>query len=300
MNNYLTKCNFPTLLNLCSIILSVLIFSTSCSKFVNLGDSSESYYEDDFPEDLTESGDKGKEEDSGESEYPGDYGNSGDSGDYGNSGDGYYDDEAEEASDEDHAVPDVDKEPEWPYENPFPDDFNNDKCDCGNNPNYNPVCCINDKGVISVFNACFANCYFLFSDGKICSSYDSGICDSIPEHQIDNDDDFQEDSDDFYDEDRVDTDYLTDLDETFEDGDDSEFNDSDSDLFFENEYVVDDEYFDDETINDDDDVLKPDNECGCYPDDTDFLCCYKNGTVLISRCLADCHCNGAYLPCFVD
>ncbi len=265
------------------VVLSVMFLS--CDRFINLGDSQEAAYEDGLPEDLLEDEKSGY--DTGGSESPengyGDTGNTGDSFDTGNTGDTggiYYDEDssAEFSDDDEHSHDDFDNVPEWPKESPFPDDFTNDMCDCGTSPAYNPVCCANEKGEISVFNTCFANCYFRFSEGKICSDHKTGICDSIPtyEEEFDDTDDEFEIPDEFeeYDEDPA----INDADDHINDGD---------------------IYFDaDQEETDEDDYYLPDNECGCYPSDTELLCCYKNSTVLISYCLANCHCNGAYLPCF--
>jgi hypothetical protein len=257
------------------LLLPILIILTSCDKFINLGDASNSKdYDDGLPEDLSGSEDSDRWDEGG-SDFE-------DSGNTGNSGNGEYADEDDSAindNDDDDEYSDIDKEtpPKLLEEYPFPEDFTNDQCECGTNPGYNPVCC---KG-ISVFNACFANCYFLYSEGTICSSYSQGICDSIP--QPGTDEDSGDDTDEYHDDP---------TDETVDT--DAEELDSDTDLENPDDEPVEDN---DEELTSDEDYI-PDNECGCYPSDTEFLCCYKNSTVIVSSCLADCHCNGAYTPCF--
>ena len=61
----------------------------------------------------------------------------------------------------------------FPEENPFPEGFSNEECDCGETPDYQPICC---DGVTLVFNACYANCYAVKSAGRICLSYENGLC----------------------------------------------------------------------------------------------------------------------------
>ena len=253
---------------LTGFLILVMIISTSCDKFINLGDDSYSKdHEDGLPEDLTGSEDSDRWDEGGV-DFPGDSGDSGNSGD---SGEESYSDEDNWMGNDDDDLSDIDTEtpPKLLEEYPFPEDFTNDNCECGVNPGYNPVCC---KG-ISVFNACFANCYFLYSEGKICSSYSQGVCDSIPRPETDESPDDEEHNDQG---------------DTPDEPDDTDVENPDND-----EPVEDN----DEDLTSDEDNI-PDNECGCYPSDTEFLCCYKNSTVIISSCMADCHCNGAYTPCF--
>ncbi|HPV20055.1 MAG TPA: hypothetical protein PK102_00300, partial [bacterium] len=151
---------------------------------------------------------------------------------------------------------------------PFDESFTNETCSCGTNPEYDPVCC---NGSISVFNACFANCYGIHSSGRICSSYKPGVCGSVI--QPVSDDDIV--TDEIIDEDIMDpAESVPDEDIAVIDSDSEDF--SDDDIFEET----------------------PDNECGCFPSDTSFNCCYVNGTVLISSCMAECHCEGGYSNCF--
>jgi hypothetical protein len=241
----------------------------SCSTFINLGDSEKSGTngEDYLPEELSDEenkesnydeGDTGNTGNTGEMSDTGNTGNSGDSGNTGNSGDSGNSGNTgtDEVSDEDTSSLNG-------Y--PFDENFTNENCSCGTDPEYAPVCC---NGNISVFNACFANCYGIHSSGKICSSYVSGVCGSIDQPVSDDD----PVSDEIIDEDVVE-------------------NLSDDDMTTDDSNIID---------SNDDDILEitPDNECGCYPTDTSFNCCYVNGTVLISSCMAECHCKGGYSNCF--
>jgi len=249
----------------------MLFVLPSCSTFINLGDSEKSGTngEDYLPEELSDeeqkesdagnsgdtgnSGNTGEMSDTGNSGDTGNTGNSGDSGDSGNTG------TDDEVSDEDSSSLNG-------Y--PFDESFTNETCSCGTNPEYDPVCC---NGSISVFNACFANCYGIHSSARICSSYEPGVCGSVI--QPVSDDDIV--TDEIIDEDIMDpAESVPDEDIAVIDSDSEDF--SDDDIFEET----------------------PDNECGCFPSDTSFNCCYVNGTVLISSCMAECHCEGGYSNCF--
>ncbi|MBP5405959.1 hypothetical protein J6Z19_02260 [bacterium] len=77
----------------------------------------------------------------------------------------------------------------------FPEDFSNEECDCGDEPGYHPICC---DGKTLVFNACFANCYAVNSNGRICAFYEIGLCsDETDDSETDDseDDGEQPDSD---------------------------------------------------------------------------------------------------------
>lgn len=236
---------------------------SSCDTFVNLGDSEKGSVggEDYLPEELSDdekkesdygnSSDAGNTGNTGNTEGMSDTGNSGNTGDSGNTGNSGNTDTTE-ISDEDASSLNG-------Y--PFADDFTNDMCSCGSTPEYAPVCC---TGNISVYNACFANCYAINSSGAICASYSFGICGSVKQPDSDNE--------------------LTD------DSDIIDPTDSDEDIV---------NSIDDDSVSDDDiPEYVIDNECGCYPENTSFNCCYVNGTVLISTCLAECHCKGGYSNCF--
>ena len=80
-------------------------------------------------------------------------------------------------------------------DSPFPEDFSNAECDCGDEPDYHPICC---DGETLVFNACFANCYAVNSNGRICNFYETGLCfDETDDSETEDseDDDEQPDSD---------------------------------------------------------------------------------------------------------
>ncbi|HQI05223.1 MAG TPA: hypothetical protein PL195_08170, partial [bacterium] len=216
----------------------MLFVLPSCSTFINLGDSEKSGTngEDYLPEELSDeeqkesdagnsgdtgnSGNTGEMSDTGNSGDTGNTGNSGDSGDSGNTG------TDDEVSDEDSSSLNG-------Y--PFDESFTNETCSCGTNPEYDPVCC---NGSISVFNACFANCYGIHSSGRICSSYKPGVCGSVI--QPVSDDDIV--TDEIIDEDIMyPAESVPDEDIAVIDSDSEDF--SDDDIFEET----------------------PDNECGCFP-----------------------------------
>lgn len=263
------------------LITFISCFLFSCSTFVNLGDNETgSKNGDSLPEELSDSenyeSESGNEGDTGNT---GDAGNSGDTGDTGNTGDtGEMNDMADESvSDEDsYAVSDEDNSDAGTY--PFDENFSTEDCGCGENPVYTPLCC---DETISVFNKCFANCYNIHSDGLICVETADGVCDKIeqPDEEMTDNEISDNDTAVWTDEDDSDQ-----PDET-----DNEFDDldlSDADLP-DNEFGDDSDFT--ETI---------DNECGCYPDDTELYCCYVNGTVLVSKCMADCICAGGYSACY--
>lgn len=233
-------------------ILILIFFNSSCSKFVNLGDeTSINTTGDGLPEEFSDD-EYNKETDSGNTGNSGDMGNTGDSSDTGDSGNtgNISGDDSESYSSDDEISDNLQNDEDASSSldgYPFSDTFSNQDCACGNEPAYDPVCC---KGLISAFNACFANCYSINSSGKVCSEYSTGVCDSLPDESSDTD---------------------------------VAANDTD-------------EVPDIEIPDDDTQVI--DNECGCYSADTTFYCCYVNGTVFISKCMADCNCKGGYSNCF--
>ena len=168
------------------VFLSVFAI-LSCSQYIDLGsDKSEAYDEsgiDNAPEDM--------EWDNDSESYnadKGDYGDTADSSDgYWDSGDtggsedsnadpeDYYADDEYDGSDEEPNAGETDNGNEnAPTDDGlFPEGFSNAECDCGNEPDYHPICC---DGTILVFNACFANCYAVKSKGGICAFYETGLC----------------------------------------------------------------------------------------------------------------------------
>lgn len=255
------------------------MFLFSCNTFINLGDSEKNIASgDSLPEELSDENKKGHDAgdigDSGNTGgargdgYP-EYGDaengngSGSQGDSGNSGEGTDNGDSGNSGEksDDEGSPSI-------HSYPFDENFTNEMCGCDEKPKYDPVCC---TGNISVYNICFANCYGVHSSGKICSSYTPGVCDSVSDTVIENDSDFELDEDFFETPDEI---YDNDLEEKEDDS-------------------IDDSEFDDEGP-----FTPADNMCGCYPEETSFNCCYVNGTVLIGKCMAECHCKGGYTNCF--
>lgn len=245
------------------IFFSFFIFS--CDTFVNLGDTETgSNSGDSLPEELSDSENYGEDTAVESGDNSGDVGNStGDTGDMGNTGNTGMEGSDENVPDEEsYATDEDDSSFDGGGKHPFDDEFTSQDCGCGDNPIYEPTCC---DGSISVFNSCFANCYNIHSGGKICVEKTPGVCDKIekPDNEISDEDVIIPDNDV-----SADTDITGD--------------DSDSDM----------------EIADDDIVEIIDNECGCYPDDTNLYCCYVNGTVLVSKCMAECMCAGGYSNCY--
>lgn len=265
-------------MNKAFLLISAILFAlslSSCSKFINLGDTSnDKGASDDLPEELSDSensyGDTGSGGDTGNTGDTADTGDTGDAGDTSNTATddaGDTNDTGDTGTDMNDSDNEVSDENSYLDSYPFSEEFTSDDCACGKEPEYAPVCC---NGNTSVFSACFANCYYLNSQSRVCSEYATGVCESLPEQNSDEDvmtDDPDIDTDTAVPDDDVQT--LPD--EAADDSDITETGDSDP------------------VIN---------NECGCYPADTGFYCCYVNGTVFISKCMADCHCNGGYTDCF--
>lgn len=187
------------------IFLSVFIF-LSCSQYINLGDDDNSEViasEDNYAPEMGDTGDYDAGDTDSKAEA-GDYNSdsdAADSGDWGNTApesDGGFDsgdsadwsDTADSGCDSSDTYDEVDSSSPYesddsdnssgngsgyvfPEEDPFPEGFSNIECDCGNTPDYQPVCC---DGMTLVFNACFANCYAVKSNAKICVSYENGLC----------------------------------------------------------------------------------------------------------------------------
>lgn len=268
------------------LIIPFIIFAISCDHFVNLGDKSydnadnteglpDELYEDngntgseagdyeDWNEDNADSAyyDEGSEDTNNDSEVSeindndsqGDFADS-DMADPGNdevdSAAPFPENDSDELPDE---VPDENENSYiFPESDPFPEGFSNVECGCSDAPQYQPVCC---DGKISVFNACFANCYAVKSDGKICSVRKTGLCDG------------DEDTDSDYDNDPE------------EDDDDTEESDEDNDIIDDN---------DTELPDSDEDVIN--NECGCYPGEEPAVFSCGEDSYFITSCLANCLC----------
>ena len=241
-------------------------FTFSCNTFVNLGDAETgSKNGDSLPEELSDNENYGEDSvESGDSGDSGDTGNStGDTGDTGNTGNTGMEGSDENVSDEDYFVTNDDDNNSDGGKYPFDDEFTSQDCGCGNDPIYEPTCC---DGSISVFNSCFANCYNIHSDGEICVEKTPGVCDKIekPDNETD----------------------------------DNEISDADV-VVIDNDILTDSDIIDDADLMDDADIVEIiDNECGCYPNDTNLYCCYVNGTVLVSKCMAECLCAGGYSNCY--
>ena len=267
------------------LIISILLLVVSCDHFVNLGDKSygdadnteglpDELYEDngntgseagdyeDWNEDNADSDyyDKGSEEETNDNEVS-------EINDNDSQEDSADSDMTDPGNDEvDSAAPspenDTDEVPDanapdyiFPESDPFPEGFSNVECGCSNAPQYQPVCC---DGKISVFNTCFANCYAINSDGKICSVYETGLCEGI--ETSDDDDDETPENDTVV--------------------NDSEENDQDTEIIDDN---------DAELPDSDEDVIN--NECGCYPEDEPAVFSCGEDSYAITSCLADCLCD---------
>jgi len=269
------------------IILSVL-FVFSCNHFVNLGDKSAdgADYTEGLPDEISE---EGRNSDSVDSDYNDWNEDSADSL-YDDGGDSMEDSGSEESepdttdtcetsdtdTETDSGTVDSDADADTDYDNNDPEDmngappyecrfpdcypfygnFSNADCDCGYEPEYEPVCC---NGIISVFNSCFANCYAINSSNKICTVYKPGLCaakensgddsEEIPETDIEENDD-------------QDAEIVDDIDDA-----DAEMPDSDE----EGEVSV--------------------NECGCYPGNKPSIFSCGETYYFITECLANCHCE---------
>ena len=252
------------------LVVSVLLFAVSCSQFVNLGDKSADGADntEGLPDEIYE--------DNGEAGA--DYGDcsdwnedSADPGYY-DDGEKYSDNESAEDIDDtdmtDNMDPSEQSDSDWPSEipdenssytfpesNPFPEEFSNADCDCGEDPQYDPICC---NGVISVFNLCFAHCYAIHSANKICSVYKAGLCDGY--ESSDDDEEIPE----------------NDPEES-----DPETNDQDSAIVEENDN-------DEEFPDSDEESLE--SGCGCYPENEAAIFRCGEHSYFITSCLANCLC----------
>lgn len=201
------------------VLLSVFAI-LSCSQYVNLGgvsadDEAYSDYADNAPEEMDPENDPGSYDSADSADAGYDYGDTGsndkggdpdqyDESDSGYGGDDYASD-AESGDNWDDSEPDSGEESDGgdassPEENSlFPADFSNAECDCGSTPDYHPICC---DGRILVFNACFANCYAVKTEGRICAFYKTGLCsdetgsDEENDPETDDSDDLDDDTDD--------------------------------------------------------------------------------------------------------
>jgi len=175
------------------VLLSVFAI-LSCSQYVNLGgvsadDEAYSDYADSAPEEMDPENDPGSYDSADSADAGYDYGDTG-SNDKGGDPDQY--DESDSGYGGDDYAPDAECGDNWDDSNPdsgeesdggdasspeenslFPADFSNAECDCGSAPDYHPICC---DGRILVFNACFANCYAVKTEGGICAFYKTGLC----------------------------------------------------------------------------------------------------------------------------
>ena len=256
------------------LVISIVLFIFSCNQFVNLGDKSagsadnteglpDEIYENDNPgseentgnyDDWNEDG-KDYEEGANEPEYSDDQ--NAPSGDYPDEdySDSNSDNEDPQATNPDTGNPNETSDDEdeayiFPESDPFPEGFSNIICECGEAPQYQPVCC---DGKISVFNKCFANCYAINSDGKICSVSETGLCDEYEK----TDDDAEE----------------TPENDTEEDDQDAEItDDSDTELPDSDEIVI-------------------ENECGCYPEEEPAIFRCGEDSFFVTSCLANCFCE---------
>ena len=254
------------------VVLAVFIIF-SCDHFVNLGDKSadgadyteglpDEIYEgensdsadtgnyDDWNEDSaadTDTYDEGENAPADDGIEPGEPGEPGNQDEDADSDpDTYYD-----ADDTSHEFPDEDP-CRFPDCDPFPEEFSHADCDdCGETPDYEPVCC---NGVISVFNSCFAKCYAINSSNKICSVYQPGLCNG-------NENESEDDGS----------------------GETSEPDAEEGDQDTEN---ADD---DDEIPDSDEDAEAA--GCGCYPENEPSIFRCGESFYFITECLASCHCD---------
>ena len=253
------------------LVISVILFAVSCSQFINLGDKSAAGPDntEGLPDELYEN----DSADTGAGADYGDWNEDGVDSDYydENEQDNYEDNEQNAPyPDEDYDYieaenPDSENSAPWdeptaepyvfPESNPFPEGFSNDDCNCGEDPQYDPICC---NGVISVFNLCFAHCYAIRSANKICSVYKAGLCDGY--ESSDDDEEIPE----------------NDPEES-----DPETNDQDSAIVEENDN-------DEEFPDSDEESLE--SGCGCYPEDEAAIFRCGEHSYFITSCLANCFC----------
>ena len=244
------------------LVILAALFIFSCDHFVNLGDkSANDDYTEGLPDEISE---EGRNSDSVDSDYDDWNEDSADTDSY-NEGDtgagdsvepGEPDDtDSEPTADSDnddasHEFPDDDT-CRFPDCDPFPEEFSNADCGCGDTPDYEPVCC---NGVISVFNSCFANCYAINSSNKICTVYQPGLCNG-------NENESEDDGS----------------------GETSEPDAEEGDQDTEN---ADD---DDEIPDSDEDAEAA--GCGCYPENEPAIFRCGESFYFITECLASCHCD---------
>ena len=173
------------------LIFSIVFLIFSCDQFVNLGDKSDNSADntEGLPDEISEErGDTAS--DANYDDWNEDSANTGsyENGDNSSAADDQVDTDntnSDAGSDEtnttdtDSEIPDESQDEEnggytFPESgDPFLGGFSNSECNCGEAPQYQPLCC---DGKISVFNVCFANCYAVNSGNKICSSYEAGLC----------------------------------------------------------------------------------------------------------------------------
>ncbi|MBP5201788.1 hypothetical protein J6253_03520 [bacterium] len=250
------------------VVLAVfLIFS--CDHFVNLGDKSAdgADYTEGLPDEIYEGENSDSADNGNYDDWNEDSAADTDAYDEGdNAGapeaeptDSWNDDDlpgADSDSNDDAEIPDEDGEVYvFPESDPFPEGFSNAGCGCGNAPDYLPVCC---DGKISVFNACFANCYAVKSGNKICTSYETGLCGGAE------------------------------ITRGLTEGDGEETEQPDADEYNEND--------DDAELPDEDaEPAEIPNECGCYPEDeATIFYCSESFYFFITECLATCHCENPH------
>ncbi len=207
------------------LVISIVLFIFSCNQFVNLGDKSAGSADntEGLPDEIYENDNPGSEENTGNYD---DWNEDSRNSEEGMNDPEYPDDQNapyEDYPDEDcsdnnndaqatnpdtgnpNETSDTDNEDEvyiFPESDPFSEGFSNVECGCGEEPQYDPICC---NGVISVFNLCFAHCYAFYSGNKICYVYQTGICagensgddaEETPENDTEQDDQDTEITDD--------------------------------------------------------------------------------------------------------
>lgn len=262
-------------------VVSAALFVFSCSHFVNLGDedaySADNDYTEGLPDEISEDRGDTAESDANYDDWNEDYSDTG----YDENEDGGTPEPADpadptntaepteeptdwvdtDATDTENSAPYNDEDNEMPEEDlyvfpesgdPFPEGFSNVECGCGSAPDYAPVCC---DSKISVFNACFANCYAFKSGNKICFSYETGLCSG--------------------------TGIARDLTE----GDDED-PEPDADADEDNENDADTELPDEDAA-----PAGISNECGCYPEDEAAIFECGGSLYFVTECLATCHCD---------
>ena len=182
------------------LIISIALFVFSCDHFVNLGDddissadNTEGLPDEIYDGDYTDSAGAENYDDWNEDSANTEYYEEDDSDaaqESSDQADTEAPDEADTNSETDYEDFDIEKSDETPDEDegtyifpesgdPFLGGFANTECNCGETPQYQPLCC---DGKISVFNVCFANCYAVNSGNKICYSHKTGRCNGSEEN----------------------------------------------------------------------------------------------------------------------